>query len=541
MREVRDIVNTSYGQIQGLILPAPFSEIVSFRGIPYAAPPVGELRWRPPVDPASWNGIRQCTQYGPACTQPVNGSLDAEPWKSDFYWQGPPVRSEDCLYLNVTADMSSRDQSRPVYIWLHGGGSDHGYAHEPEFDPKVMAQKGIVVVSINHRLGPFGYMALPQLSEEQGGKSGNYILMDMVKGLEWVIENISQFGGDPNCITVGGQSAGCGKSLALSQTPPARGHIKRMINESWLMWFGVYHEQAQEEAVWADYLQKLGINPKAPLEVLRAMDAECFISDPSKLPIPGTLIHDGVLVPYATAYEAMQHHGLELDILSGSNWGETPVTSRNRWGDPCFDRAEEYRSYCQEHYPDFPLSPELTDENVDKISRKYASLGLTEWRWGGMIINRYFGAWRAQTVPERKTYSYLFTRVPPVRIEDIGTRRDPDRLLAWHSSELWYTFQSMAEGIPPARPWEPADFKLARIMNDYWVNFIRTGDPNGAGLPSWPPSDASWGYIELGDEIVSHNGFDNILDPALFNAARKTYRLPDLCPTPEKENQHGNI
>ncbi len=535
MCEIRDVVNTAYGQVQGLALPEPFSRIVSFRGIPYAAPPVGALRWRPPADPAPWEGIRSCTQYGPACVQPVNGSLDAEPWKSDFYWQGAPERSEDCLYLNVTADMASDDRNKPVYIWLHGGGSDHGYAHEPEFDPNVMARKGIVVVSVNHRLGPFGYMALPQLSKEQGGRSGNYILMDMEKALAWVIENIAQFGGDPDCITVGGQSAGCWKSMALSQTPVAKGHVKRLINESWLMWLSDYHNLEQEEASWSEYLQKLGMDPNMPMDDLRKIDAECFLSDPNVLPIPGKLIHDGVLVPYATPYEAMQDYGLELDVLAGSNWGETPVASWQQWGAPCFDRAEDYRAHCQNYYPDFPLDMDLTDENVDKLSRRYAALGLTDWRWGGLIVNRCFGAWRAQAAPQRKTYSYFFNRVTPVRPEEIGTDRDPNKLLAWHSSELWYTFHSLAEGVPPARPWEPVDFQLAGIMNDYWVNFIRTGDPNAEGLPFWPASDASWGYIELGDEIVAHDSFDMTLDAALLKAAKKTYRLPDISPAREKE------
>lgn len=528
MNAVKDVVCTTYGKIQGVRLSAPFDTIVSFRGIPYVAPPVGQLRWRPPQEPKSWEGIRPCVEYGPACPQPTTGSLDAEPWRSDFYWQGPPQLSEDCLYLNVTADMTESDPKKPVYIWLHGGGSDHGYAHEPEFNPNAMAKKGIVVISVNHRLGPFGYMALPQLSAEQGGKSGNYILMDMIKALEWVIDNIVRFGGDPHNITVGGQSAGCGKSMALANSPAAKGYVKRMINQSWLFWFAQYHELEQEEQDWQEYLRKIEIDPDTPVEELRALDAERLISDPNLIPIPGNYIHDGALVPYATAYEAMEHYGLELDVLSGSNWGETPVRTQDQWGEPCFTKAADFVAYCREEYPEFPLEEKLTDETVDGVSRKLASLGLTQWRFGGLMVNRYFGAWRDQLAPERKTFSYLFDRVTPVRPEDIGTSRDPNRLRAWHSSELWYVFASLAEGVPPARPWEKTDFALAEIMNSYWANFIRTGDPNGEGLPSWPASDERWGYMELGDIPVSHQGMDSEIDRSLLAVTRRNYKLPEL-------------
>lgn len=228
------VVDTKYGKIRGVTHKGKYFSVCSYRGIPYAQPPVGDLRWAPPVSPKPWSGVRDCTGYGPICVQPTIGMM-AEPWGTDFYYAGLPPMSEDCLYLNVTTAAESADEKRPVFIWLHGGGSDHGFSYEPEFNPEELALKGVVVVTVGHRLSAFGYMALPQITEAYG-KSGNYILMDDMKALEWVIENIEAFGGDPDCITVGGQSAGTAKAVTLSCTSLAKGHIRRVINDSGLCW-----------------------------------------------------------------------------------------------------------------------------------------------------------------------------------------------------------------------------------------------------------------------------------------------------------------
>ena len=185
-----EIVSTKYGQVRGVIE----EDVLLFKGVPYAAPPVGELRWKEPQDPAPWQGVRDCDTYGPRPVQPSQGGLGFEPWASDFYYMGCTAYSEDCLYLNIATDAQSPEEKRPVYMWFHGGGLSSGYSYEVEFNPAVLAKKGIVVVTVGQRLNVFGYLSLPQLSAEQGGISGNYGLMDEVKALNWVRENIAAFG-----------------------------------------------------------------------------------------------------------------------------------------------------------------------------------------------------------------------------------------------------------------------------------------------------------------------------------------------------------
>lgn len=193
-------VRTKYGIVRGIEFEGDYSGITIFKGIPYAAPPVAELRWAPPADPVPWEGIRNCDTYGPAAMQIFLRDRHAV----EYYFSGTPKCSEDCLYLNVTTGAAETGEKRPVYMWFHGGGLTNCFSYEEQFNPQEMAKNGIVVVTVGHRLSLFGYLALPQLSREQGGHSGNYGFMDQLKALEWVRENIEAFGGNPECITVGG-------------------------------------------------------------------------------------------------------------------------------------------------------------------------------------------------------------------------------------------------------------------------------------------------------------------------------------------------
>ncbi|MCD7885712.1 MAG: carboxylesterase family protein [Lachnospiraceae bacterium] len=497
-------VFTKYGAVRGVELTGRYAGITEFRGIPFAAPPVGPLRWRPPQAPSGWNGVRDCVSYAPICVQPANGDMGAEPWAGDFYYMGLPAMSEDCLYLNLCTKAAGAGEKRPVYLWFHGGGSDHGYSYEVEFNPAELAKKGIIVVSAAQRLGAFGYLALPQLTAEQG-ESGNYILMDEIMALQWVVENIEAFGGDPDNITVGGQSAGTGKAAALAFSPLGRMYVKRMIHESGLAWNRKYEEREAAELRCRDYLAALGIDPETSPEELRRINAHVFLDQKARHLLPKSLIYDGALIPDLSLAESTEKYGSRLDYLAGTNMGER----RMRPDRQMFTNASEYYSCCRallgplyDQY-DFEHLVPVTDETVHEVSCRLASYGLCEGpRMGGLALNRYFGMHRAQTAPGKNTFNYLFTRIIPGRPEDVDTVRDPKALLAWHSGELWYAFASMRRGIPPVRPWEDADVFLADQMSSYWANFIRTGDPNGEGLPLWPKSDESYGYIELGESIV---------------------------------------
>lgn len=504
-------VTTRFGAVSGVEFHGDYEGITQFRGIPFAAPPVGDLRWRDPVDPAPWQGVRDCTSYAPVCIQPENGDLATEPWATDFYYMGHWPQSEDCLYLNITTGAASAGEKRPVYMWFHGGATTHGSSYEIQFDPREMAKRGVIVVTVAQRLSMFGYLALPQLDAEQGGKSGNYILKDDAKALEWVVNNIEAFGGDPDCITIGGQSAGTGKSASLAFTKAARGHVKRVINQSDLVWNRKNAEREQAEKVYAEYLTTIGIDPTLPVEELRKIDAYKLLPPPDmKMRVPGFLIYDGDYVPDMNVPDSADKYGVDYDYLAGTNLGENHMTANSFFMDEGFRTAKEFYAAAKEMLGDlyekydFENLVKVTDENADCESRRLASYGLTPgngWRMGGLRMNRRFGEHRAKIAPGKNTFTYLFTRVSPARPEDIGTDRDPKKLLSWHANELWYTFCSLRKGIPPARPWEETDFKLADMMCAYWTNFIKTGDVNGEGLPYWPKSDENLGFAELGDEI----------------------------------------
>ncbi len=504
-------VKTKYGLVTGVELTGKYEGITLFKGIPYAAPPVGDLRWRAPRDPKPWDGVRSCDSYAPICFQPTNGDLDAEPWHTDFYYMGTPPMSEDCLYLNVCTGAKEAGDKRPVFVWFHGGGSDHGYSYEAEFDPSELAKKGVVVVSVAQRLSMFGYLALPQLSEEQGGKSGNYILMDDMKALQWIIENIDAFGGDPDCITVGGQSAGTGKSSSLAFTELAKGHVKRVINESGLAWRRNNSTLKEMEEACAAYLREIGIDPTLPMEELRKMEPSRFLPSKRGVRIPGGLVCDGDLVPFVEIPRAMEKYGGDYDYLAGTNLGETHMKPNTLRGQEGFRNPREFYTYAKEILGDlydeydFEHLVPVTVENVDRVSRRLASYGLfvDRARMGGLALNMAFGQMRLKTAPGKKTYNYLFSRVAPHLESDRNTDRDPDRLMSWHSNELWYSFASLREGTPPARPWEERDFALADEMSSYWANFIKTGNPNGEGLPYWPNSGEEESIMELGDECYA--------------------------------------
>ena len=330
--------------------------------------------------------------------------------------------SEDCLYLHITTGAAEPGEKRPVFLWFHGGGLSSGYYTEIEFDPAELARKGIVVVSVGQRLNVFGYLCLPQLSAEQGGISGNYGLMDEIKALDWVRENIANFGGDPDNITVGGQSGGTAKSTSLATSPKSQGKVKRCINQSNLAWMRDYQplEAAQEGN--KKYLENIGLDPDITPEELRKLPAFKFydIQKPVGfgfgIPggLPGMMVADGVNIAYTSAEKNMAEYGKNVDYLSGGNVGEGSVRSGMALGPSAkFATAKEFYDLMREKLGDlydkydFEKLWPVTDENADFMSRVLASrafgggLGIM----GGVITNRYFGAYRAKTAPGVRNWS----------------------------------------------------------------------------------------------------------------------------------------
>ena len=496
------VVNTQFGPVQGIRPEADRPNVVEFRSIPYAAPPVGELRWAAPVDPEPWTDVLVCDEYADIPMQ-VLGGATAQPYDQDFYFDGVPAMSEDCLYVNVyTTDENIAEGGKPVFVWFHGGGLTSCYNFEPEANGYSMAERGIVVVSVEQRLGAFGYLALPQLTEEQG-QSGNYGLMDQIKAMDWIANNIEAFGGDPTNITAGGQSGGTTKSMAMVMSPELNVPVNKLILQSGLKFVQAYPTQEEAEAKGQAYLEDLGLDPNATLEDLRALPAEALM-DANSANFPSGMNQDGKYVVYSDNLEAILDGDFDdISILSGTNLGEggypTSPTAESFYENFKNELGDLYDKY------DFENLVKVTDISAQTTARQLGTFGIGNNVSRNLMVNRLYGALMDErTNGESKNYSYLFTHFTPERITDIGTARSAAEQWAWHSSELWYTFDSLKEGFPAVRDWTHYDYELADIMCDAWCSFIATGDPNCETLPAeWPEADDGMGYIVFGNGVYS--------------------------------------
>lgn len=552
------IVNTRFGKIRGVELTGAYEGITEFRGIPYAKPPVGNLRWRAPEDPESWNSVKVCDTYPDMAYQITSYSDHATTRVSDVehYWEGLPPMSEDCLYMNICTPAQHAGEKLPVLMWYHGGGLTSGYNHELQDDPCELAKRGIIVVNIAHRLGPFGYLSLPQLSEEQGGKSGNYGLMDQVKALDWITENIEQFGGDPDNISAGGVSGGTWKAAAIAVSPRSHGRVKHIFAQSVFRAYIRFATLETAEQQGREYLENAGFNPDTvTLDELRALPPEkiWFQEIPRDFVI-GDMYWDHDFIPYETSLEAFEKCPWRVDVLSSTTCGESDVM-QGKTDDPYyyahykvangagFDSKEKIESTADfyRHFRcllgdlynkyDFENLVKVSDEEAWTKARELASYGLVNPGKGGgartLMKHRILGMHLGKLHPENRYFTYLFTHILPVEEKYLGTILDPKTLMAFHGSDGWFTFNSLREGRPPHRPWREEDFALGRTMCDYLANFFKTGDPNGEGLPAWPEASENYGWLDAGDVPVGHTGIENRLDELIHEFVGKNYRLSE--------------
>lgn len=535
------VVKTTFGLIEGEEYTGDYAGITVFRGIPYAAPPVGDLRFAPPADPASWDGVKTCTKFGPAAVQTPLGDRH----NKEYYYEGFPEMSEDCLYLNICSGAAKEGEKRPVYVWYHGGGLTNCYAYEPQFDPRELAKKGIVVVTVGHRLGLFGYLVLPQLDAEQNGRSGNYGFMDQVKSLDWIVDNIAAFGGDPENITVGGQSGGSLKAAMIAVSPAGKGRVKRVISQSGLKWMIPFKTREQAYEVGKSYLRHIGLPEDVSVEELRKMTTEEIYSLTATRAItPGDLVYDEELVPGTSVRECFEKFTGKVDWLNSCNWGESDIFGNSASG----LNAEPVKGYVKEiktsedfykHFKnllgplyekyDFETLVPVTDETAWKTAHRLAIYGLAGSEGmnvsRNLMLNRMFGLYMDGHAPGSRVFNCLWSYMIPLEGEDLGSQRDCNVALAWHSTELWFVFNSLRKGIPADRPWRDCDFKMGEIMSSYWANFMATGDPNGEGLPTWPAANGNYGYVDLDQEIKAYEGIDGKLDQLIHEFVQHEYDL----------------
>lgn len=535
------IVKTTYGLISGEEYGGDYTGITVFRGIPYGAPPIGRLRFAPPEDPESWEGIRACVKFGPAALQSPLQDRHAH----EYYYGGFPEMSEDCLYLNVCSGAQAPGEKRPVYIWYHGGGLTNCYSYEIQFNPQELAKKGIVVVTVGHRLNLFGYLVLPQLDEEQGGRGGNYGFMDQIKALDWVTENIQAFGGDPDNITVGGQSGGSLKAIMAAVSPAGKKRVKRVISQSGLKWMIPF--KSKEEAIETGkcYLRYVGLPDDISLEELRAIPAEqLFDSTAPRAVMPGDMVPDEYLIPGNSVGECLEQYQGTLDFLNTCNLGESDVFARtvsglNKQPVRGFVKQIQSKKDFYEHFKnllgplyekyDFEDLVSVTDQNAWFQTRKLAILGLAGSEGmnvsRNLMLNRMFGQYIDSKMPGSHVYNGLWSYMIPLTGEDVGTDRDCDVALAWHSTELWFVFNSLRKGTPPTRPWREDDFQMGKMMCSYWADFIASGNPNGEGLPYWPESNRTYGYLELNEQMKCREGLSGRLEQLIHEFVQKEYKL----------------
>jgi para-nitrobenzyl esterase len=443
-----------------------------FMGVPYAAPPVGDLRWKAPQPQQPWKGTKVCTENPPSAMQSTPGPFMC--WSKEFIAPVAPL-SEDCLYLNIWTPANSTDEKLPVMVWIHGGALTSGSGTVPLYNGEQTARKGVVFITINYRLGIFGFLAHPELSAESALKtSGNYGILDQIAALKWVKENIAAFGGNPENVTIAGQSAGSFSVNMLMVSPLAKGLFHKAIAQSGGM-FGKQLSLGQmiqsAESAGKQLTERMGVKS---INDMRLIPADSLLKVQERFGIAV----DNVVIPqvYKTFAERNQN-----DVALISGWNADDGVS---FGPPA--NAEQFKRTIKTQYGDrsdefLKFFPSNSDDEAAQSQKLVSQLyfGWNNYAWARMQTQQ----------GKSKAYLYYFTHVPPGE-PNYGAFHSAEFGYALHTLHLWN------------RPFIDVDFKLEEIMSSYWVNFAKTGNPNGEGLPEWPVfNNKNPEVIELGDEV----------------------------------------
>ena len=505
-----DVVTIESGKLQGTTNADRSVRI--FKGIPFAAPPVGDLRWKAPQPAKSWTGIRPADKYASACLQTnVFGDIyfrDAQP-------------SEDCLNLNIWIPANVTAKNLPVFLWYYGGGFVAGANSEPRYDGEALAKKGIIVVEPNYRLGAFGFFSHPELTKESGhNSSGNYGLLDQVAALQWVIKNIAAFGGDPRNITIGGESAGSLSVSALMASPLSRNLFQKALGESGAFFpigpsGGMQLKPvSQTEPPNVKFAESIGAKSLAEL---RAKPANELLQAAAKLNNGfafGPNI-DGYFLPTDVRTIFTRGEQAKVPLLAGWNADEAKLgVLFNPQKTTTKTFADMARARFGDAAPEFlKLYPASTDAEAVRSAEDFAGddfIAFSTWKWLDMQL-------KSASAP---VYQYLFQQVPktkpgamigPLPASEAGSR---------HAGEIEYVFETLksVEGVT----WADDDFAVSELMANFWVNFVKTGNPSATGLPNWPALNKKDGY-QVMYLIDSHSH-------AAADAHRARYEFLDAHP-----------
>lgn len=446
-------IETNFGIVKGAIKDG----LLVFKGIPFAKPPVGELRWSAPQPPDSWEGVKLTTKYGPA---PIQGNDTTS-------------KSEDCLYLNIWTPAKTMDEKIPVLVWIYGGGFSFGSTSEPVYNGAALAKKGIILVSIAYRVGQLGFLAHPELSAENPNKvSGNYGILDQIAGLKWVQENIAAFGGDPDKVTIFGESAGGISVSMLCASPLAEGLFQGAISQSGGS-FGPTRETTypgenmktleKAEKDGEQYLQKAGVSTISELRSLAVDNIPMGMGMGSAWPIT-----DGYVIPddQHKLYQAGNYNDVPVLIGYNSDEGASFIREEN---------PEEFIKNVEKRYGEFAddllKAYPVAEESIPKTARdlmRDAAFGWHTWSWANL----------QSKTGKSKVYYYYFDQHPeyPKDSPKYGYGSP-------HGQEVAYVFNNLD---PSNAETTDSDLAISEAMATYWTNFAKSGNPNGEGLPNWP-------------------------------------------------------
>jgi para-nitrobenzyl esterase len=461
------VIQTENGIVSGY----KSGDISIFKGIPFAAPPVGDLRWKAPQPVKNWTGILKCEKFSASPMQrtPVPFMM----WTEEFITP-PGNLSEDCLYLNIWTPARSAKEKLPVFVWIYGGGFSSGSAACAVYDGEEMAKKGVIFVSLNYRVGVLGFLALPELSHESENKvSGNYGLLDQVAALKWVKQNIEAFGGDPQKVTIAGQSAGSMSVCDLVASPLAKGLFRGAIAQSG----GILNSRmntnlSEAEKSGQAFMEKMKV---ANIAELRNKSAEELIAAGGNF----GPVSDGTVIPMDVfaAFRTGQFN--DVPMMAGWVTGDGSIMGNEAI------TTEKYKEQASQNYGDkanefLKLFPGNTSE---QITSSLKEIGL--FQFAGLPAHLW------AEFSKKRAYLYQFSHIPVDKpgFPEYGAFHTSEVPFALHTLHLW------------KRPWREVDYEVEKTTNAYWVNFVRTGDPNGEGLPEWKSYNKNSGDImELGDQ-----------------------------------------